>query len=178
MPSLKDFMEAMSTGWPVAVAILVAAVLIVGADQYQVQYVAGLPRVFFAAVFIVGICAFAVCVSKLVVAIVGIPKWFRRRRLQRERRDREIAWLHDLPNDEGYVMAWLFTSNTQAFSTSFGHKLLVGLIQKGLVLQMSGAHSVLDWPHMIPDHIWAEMGRNRELFTVDVRAHQNPFRLY
>lgn len=164
VPTLKEFVDAMSVGWPIALAISIGSSFVLLAHHFQVTYVAGLPQWLLALVFILAVFSAGVWIAELVRAAGRGVKFITQKAAMRKTRRRRLEWLRSLPEHEHNVMAFMFTRNTQAFPAMHGHERLVSLIQKGLITVQPGTHSVLDWPHFIPDYVWKEMERNRERF--------------
>lgn len=177
MPSLKDFIDALSVAWPVALTALIGCVAILAANAYGVSYATGIPGWMLTLLFVVAAFAAGSCFTALVQMAARVPagllRWYR----TRVRRKAEIAWLNDLPDHEHRLMSYLFSSNMQAFAYPFGEGRFVGLIEKGIVLVQGGAHAALDWPHVIPDHIWAEMKKNPAKFRHPPNSG-NPMRIW
>lgn len=154
MPSIKDFIEAMQTTWPVALGIFLGSAAILGADALGVSYVSGLPQWVLGTAFIVS----ALSASILIVAVIRglvdlIAGPFRRRRM-RERQKRHIDDIEKLPRDEQYVLFWAASNNTQVFLAEFNNRLLLPLISKQYIIVHTGTHHIHEWPHHIPDYIW------------------------
>ena len=177
VPSLKEFVDAMGTTWPVAAAISLGSAIILAAEGAGVSYVADLPGYLTTAIFFVAVFAGAVCaVAILQTLLQAIEKWKHARQVAAIEA-RRIKKLINLPPNEHEIMSWLFSSNTQAFAAELADRRLVPLMQKGLIVQhQDGALSVLDWPHAVPDDVWDVMEENPELFTIDLRGRRNPLR--
>jgi hypothetical protein len=154
MPSLKDFMEAMQSSWPVALAITIAASALIAADSNELEYVAALPGWFLGAAFVVGVCSAAVlCVAMLrgVFRATRQVYWWIRSIGSRKR---IAAQLQKLPHDEIHVLVWAKTHGKQVFTASFLEEKLVPLTKKGLVIRHGGQHSIVQWPYSIPNNVW------------------------
>ncbi|TGP28215.1 hypothetical protein EN875_032170 [Mesorhizobium sp. M2D.F.Ca.ET.232.01.1.1] len=164
MPSLKDFIDALSVAWPVALTALIGSTAILAANAYGVVYATGIPGWMLTVLFVVAVFAAGSCFTALVQLVAKAPAWLLKWYRTGVRRKAEIAWLNNLPAHEHRLMAYLFSTNTQAFPYPFGEDRFVGLIQKGLVLRPGGAYQAMSWPHVVPDHIWAEMKKNPAKF--------------
>lgn len=176
VPSLKEFVDAMGAAWPVAAAISVGSFGILGAERAGVSYVDGLPDPLKTAVFFLAVFSGAVCLIAILQTLFkGVASW-RAKRNEKSLRHKQIAKLLDLPPDEHHIMSWLFSANKQAFPAELADRRLVGLRQKGLIVQEGGTNSILDWPHFVPDHVWEAMHSDSDSFTLDLRVHGNPLR--
>lgn len=175
MPSLKDFVEALGTTWPVALAALLGSTAVLTANAYDIAYAAGLADWILTMLFVVAVFAAGVCISKLIQTAIHGLTWVAKWRRTAKYRGRQIKWLNNLPHTEHILMSHLFTANRQAFAYTYGESRFVGLVQKGLVVVRDGQYSLLDWPHIIPDHIWEEMTRNPEKFYYD-EGRGNPLK--
>lgn len=173
MPSLKDFMEAMQAGWPVALTITIAAGAIISADMYKLEYVTTLPRWALGIAFVVGICSAAVlCVAMLrgiLRALHRVYWWIR----SIGSTQRIAARLHELPHDEIHVLVWAKSQGKQVFTASIIEQKLVALTAKGLVVRHGGRHSAAEWPYSIPQNVWdaIDIAFTRE----DPRSVPSPF---
>ena len=166
LPSLKDFMDAMGAKWSTAAAVFLGSAVTIGAAEYKLPYAEDLPEWLILVLFLLGVFSAAILLVETLRGvgwiIRRIGKWRAKRRLTRSR----LKQLDDLPNHEGYVLAYLFTRGTQAFTAPLQHAQLIPLVQKGLIIQQSGTHGMLDWPYYVPDYVWAELKRRESDFRL------------
>lgn len=166
LPSLKEFVEAMGVAWPIAFAALLGSATIVYGHHEALPYLADLPRWFVALFLIIAIFSASICATRLVTKTFEIVRAFKDGRKASAARWKRVQWLYDLPDHEHEVMAYFFTRKMQAFPAEYGHGMLVGLRQKGLIVAQSGQHSILDYPHVIPEYIWEAMELHSDDFTI------------
>jgi hypothetical protein len=154
MPSLKDFVEAMSTSWPVALAIFLGSSATLIGEAYGIEYLATLPNWLLGTAFLLAVFSGAVLAVSLLRSVLSqIARPFRIRRI-RKWKAQHIEKLQRMPTQEIHVLAWVAAQNTQVFLAPLNDAALEPLIAKGYVEIVPGHHSVLDWPHRIPDHVW------------------------
>lgn len=173
-PSLKDFVEAMGVAWPIAFAIWLGSCGILLASYIGVPYAIGLPSWVLTLAFIVGMFSAAICATTALRELIALCGKLLRWRADKTDRLQRLARLVDLPVHEHQIMAFLCITNTQVFPMPYADRRLVGLIEKGLINRQVGEHSLLDWPHAVPNFIWEEMRRHPEKFSIDRRMHGNP----
>lgn len=177
MPSLKEFIDAMDTSWPVALTIFFAASALLYADHSGIRYVQGLPTWFVGAVFVAAVLSGSVVASAAVRKLFALamrPFVTRRRRIAQVK---HVEGLSGLPNNEIAILIWAAAQNTQVFLAPLNHKFLEPLVAKGYVVILPGMHTVHEWPHSIPDHIWQDLRSNPEA----LKKHENmgyPFRYW
>ena len=174
LPSLKDFVEAMGVAWPIAFAIWLGSCAILLAAHMGVTYVAHLPDWLLTLAFLLAVFSGAVCCAAALREFISTGTWLVAGRAAKKDRLQRLIRLNDLPAHEHQIMAFLCMTNTQVFPAQYADARLVGLIEKGLINRQGGQHSILDWPHAVPNFIWDEMRRNPEKFTIDVRVFGNP----
>ncbi|MGX9145921.1 hypothetical protein [Mesorhizobium sp. 128a] len=177
MPTLKDFMEALAVAWPVALTALIGSAAILAANAHGVSYAAGIPAWMLTVLFVVAAFAAGSCIVSLLQAIGRLAAWGLKWNRTRIYRNNQVEMLNNLPENEQALMSYLFTSNMQAFPYPFAEGRFVGLIAKGLVLEGSGQHAAISWPHVIPDHIWAAMKENPSKFRHE-KHDGNPMRRF
>ena len=59
------------------------------------------------------------------------------------------------------TLNWFVERGEQIFEARLDQPELVTLVTSGLVVRRTGQHSVLHWPHYIPDAVWNELIRRR-----------------
>lgn len=162
MPSLKDFIEAMSASWPVALAICLGSSVVLACKSLGVSYLASAPAWLFAATFFAAVLSGSVlAVSALRSAINWISHW--RKRLRRERLEqRHVEKMSELPATEQAILLYALAQGTQVFAAPMNHRLVEPLIAKGYLCIVPGVHDMSEWPHIVPEHIWRALNRDRE----------------
>jgi len=157
LTSIKEFIEAMTASWPAALAAFIGSAGLLFSDHLGVRYLATLPAWALGVALVVAWFSAGILFVALVrwlLDLVGRP--FRRRRKARAKAE-HVEGLAGLPDEEKYILAWAGHRNTQVFLAEFNHELLEPLVAKGYVSIVPGHHSILAWPHRIPDHIWKEV---------------------
>lgn len=166
LPSIKEFVEAMSVAWPVAFAICVASAAVLYANQIGFAYAKELSPGVLTTMFCLAIFSAAVVLTAALRAVLSAPllviDWWQ----EQGRRKARVEMLHGLPSDEHYLMSYMASYGKQAFEAPFGHEKLVGLVQKGLVRRADGQHLAQHWPYYIPDYIWSELQSHPEKFRL------------
>lgn len=153
-PNLKEFMEAMSAKWPVALTILFGSGSLIVADQSAVKYVQSLPDWFLSIAFVAALFSSSILLVALIEALISLViAPFQKRRLAAWRA-KQVEKLNELPPEELYVLLWAARAGRQIFLAQLNEPRLEPLIAKGFVVAVRGSHSILDWPYKIPEHIW------------------------
>ena len=155
MPSLKDIVDAMSASWPAALAIFVAAAAIMGADQFDVQYMDTLPSWSVGAAFLGSILSGSILVVALARAIGNLAMSPMRRRRLKAAQANHARKLEDLPEKECFILVWAVANNTQVISEPYFNNYIKALVAKGFLEIPPGNHHSDETPFYIPDHIWA-----------------------
>lgn len=175
MPSLKDIIDAMNSSWPVALAICLSCLGVLGAYSYYPEYIGGLPSSTKSVVFLGAIFSGSIVLVRIVQVILGMIafpyRFWRRKRAQAQ----HVRQLWDLPNDERWVLAWAVASNKQVILANFTDARLAPLVSKDFLYRLPGNHSILDWPHKVPDHIWKELQRYHRKHPFQVDTTVDPF---
>lgn len=154
MPSIKDFVEAMSTSWPAALAIFIAGASILISDYVGLKYLETLPNWMPGVAFLVTVLSggiLAVALLQSVATLAMRPIW--QRRFKAAQRS-QIADLENLPEPEALLLAWAVANRTQVFSGPYFNPHIKALIAKGLLTIPPGHHHSDEIPLQIPDHIW------------------------
>lgn len=157
MPGLKEFIDAMGASWPVALAACIGSISILVGEGFGISYLATLPRLVFGIAFLIAAFSGAVLIVAIIVKSIAGIEDHRTRRRRAEAKKRHIAALNNLPDEEKAVLNYVASCRTQVFLASMNHNRLEPLIAKGYVEVVRGMHSVVDWPHKVPDHIWNEL---------------------
>lgn len=173
MPSIKDLLDAFAASWRVALVALLASSGLLAAEYHKLEYVADTSRWVINAAFIVGIVSGAILLSFMVAQFARLASYpFRIRATNKEERAKAEALLkhaeklHDLPDDQKYILAYFFTTKQRAFTAEINHKKLIPLVTLGYIRAVSGRHSMIDWPYYIPEHVWDELERYAEGYTI------------
>lgn len=154
MPSLKDFTDAMSATWPVALATFIGSSAILLGEAVDIRYLQTLPDWFLGTAFLVAVFSGSIVVVAIVRGLFELARRpFQYRRIQ-QAKVKHIDRLMGLPDEEKHILAWAVTNGTQVFLAPFNHERLEPLLAKGYVQTVGGTHSIIAWPYSIPDHIW------------------------
>jgi hypothetical protein len=176
MPSIKDFLEMMSTSWQVALGLLFASSGLLVADQYSVSYLASLPTFLPGAAFIIALCSGSVLLVATVRGLVRlIKKPFQRRRLI-AMQSRHAEAVHDLSDAEKWILAWALANRTQVISANFFDATIKALIARDYLIVPPGPHRSDETPLRIPDHVWAVLKRDLQNEDLSSLVGVNPFR--
>ncbi|PZU80670.1 MAG: hypothetical protein DI528_22245 [Shinella sp.] len=172
--NIKDFIEAMNASWPVALAVLLGAFGLLASESYGYEYLADLPKWGRGVIFAVGVFSGAVVAVRLlqwIGYVVSLPhrRWQRKKRIARD-----LQRLAELPSQEQRILYWAAQNNRQVFHCEFNNPPTEALVAKGLVIMIGGAHSVLEWPYSIVDHVWEEVRKDLNSRT-DIPTIGNPF---
>lgn len=173
MPNLKDFLEAMSASWPVALAILLGSSAVLAGERVELSYLTTLPGFIFGIAFLSA--AFSASVLFVTFIRFTLAQFAKSRASQRRKHqiEKHVAGLDDLPAQEREVLSYVAACRTQVFLAPQAHVRLEPLIAKGYVQMMPGIHSILEWPYKVPEHIWAELVNL--VAPVDPASLDNPF---
>lgn len=162
MPSIKDFVEAMSTSWPVALTIFIGSAAALVGEAVGIAYLAALPSWIFGTAFLFAVFSGAIVI---VAALQAFSAWvgrpFRRRRAEQWKAN-HVEQLNHLPPEEAHVLVWAVANNTQVFLARVSHERLEPLVAKGYLQMLPGHHSILKWPYRIPDHIWEALRKDAD----------------
>lgn len=174
LPTLKEFVDAISVGWSVALIALIGSAAMLFAHHAGLPYAREINGFVMSLFFVVAVFAAAVCMVQFILAAFRGGRWIVSAWRGYRFRQHQSKWLNELPENEKYILSYFFTGNRQAFPALLGHGRLVGLVQKGLVIPMENqAANQLEWLHTIPDHIWEEMKKQPQKFTLPNFAHAN-----
>jgi hypothetical protein len=177
MPTLKEFVDAMSVGWPIAMSVFVACTGLLVADYWQIVYFANAPAWILTVLFVVAVFSGSICATELVrLAARGIRRIWDKMQIEKIKK-LQIARLNQLNDSETEILQYLYSMKTQHFPYELGEGRLVSLRQKGLITAASGTNDMMEWPHSVPDHVWNEMAKQHERFFVQrIERRPNPFR--
>lgn len=173
MPNLKDFLEAMSASWPVALAILMGSSAVLVGERVELSYLTTLPDFIFGIAFLLAAFSASVLAVTFIRSVVAQFDALRVHQRRKQQIEKHVSGLADLPNPERDVLTYVAACRTQVFLAPQAHVRLEPLVAKGYVQILPGTHSILEWPHKVPDHIWAELIRLVE--PADPTSLSNPF---
>jgi len=157
MPSIKEFLEAMQSSWPLALTVLLGASGVMVGDYFNVPQLSSLPDWTIGAAYIVAAFSAAiVLVAALRGAIRAAYSPFRKHRAKQWQM-RHVEGLSDLPPDEVYILLWAFVHGRQVVAVEFFDERVKALSAKGYLTLIPGNHHSNKVPYMIPDHIWAQL---------------------
>lgn len=154
---LSDVFAALEIPWPVSLG----AAGVSGAFLYLLDnnshYVQGVPDWAYPAATIVFLTGTVVTIVHLLRILISANN---RRRWRRQREHQIFRELETLTPQEIEIMQQLYRSGRRSFNARLIEERIATLCSKGLIEKMSGAYSVLDWPHVIPHDVWEAMGRD------------------
>lgn len=116
---------------------------------------------------IVGVFAFSILVANIVRAPMIAFQSFRRWRANKAWKLKVAALVEEAPYAERAILAYLVSAGRQAFPAKIDDRRLVPLLAKGIIVQLAGRHSMLDWPHMVQQEVWTYLVENRERFVFE-----------
>jgi len=174
VPNLKDYVEALQAGWFPALASLVGCSIIVAGDWFKVPYLSANPEWLINVAVYVGVFSFAVLVANLVYLPLKLWRALKRRRERKLAQEAVNRRIEQAPDEEKGVLAYLVTTNRQAFTAKLGNPQLAPMVSKGLIVVQPGQHSRLEWPHVVPDVVWDILIENREAFEL-TGANEMPY---
>lgn len=176
MPSIKEFIEAMSASWPVALAIMVGSCAVLAGDYYDLPQLAGVPDWLVGAAYIVAAfsgATLAVGLLRWMIALATLP--FRRMSAEKWRNE-HVQGLSDLPPDEVGILVWALANGRQVVVVEFFDDRIKALAAKGYLTMVPGNHRTNQVPYRIPEHVWRAL-KNEEI-PHDVRQellNHSPF---
>ncbi|RUW26946.1 hypothetical protein EOA34_06590 [Mesorhizobium sp. M4B.F.Ca.ET.013.02.1.1] len=156
IPSLKDFTDAMSASWPVALAACIGSAAVLVGEAFGLHYLSTLPDWLLGAAFLVCVFSGAVVAVAILRFLFSLPRKMLAARRRAKWKRKHVEELQFLPPQELHVLAWAAQCGTQVFTAPYNHQLLEPLIAKGYVQMIGGHHSIVNWPYRIPDHIWEQ----------------------
>lgn len=176
MPSLKDFIEAMSASWPVALTILIGTAAIIIGDAAELPQLAMMPNWVAGTAFIVAAFAAAILVVSAVRGAISLAMAPVRDRRQKQWMAKHLGGVDKLPPEEMHVLAWAVACRTQIISAPYFDARTKALTAKAYLQVVPGQHHTDNTPFKIPGHIWDEI--SKEVIPEDIaerlRAH-SPF---
>jgi hypothetical protein len=133
-----------------AAAVSLACWAVLGLAQVDFLYLGVLPT-WVRAVFV-------------IIALLATMLWFGRiwdlgrgRFVARRCRRAVLAQLDMLSTSEANLLRSQLEENEQTFNAAMDCPVVVGLRRKGLLVRPTGLGNPFEFPHMIPDFVWAEM---------------------
>jgi hypothetical protein len=176
MPSLKDFIAALQSGWFPALACIIGCTIIIAGDYYQIKYLDSVPEWIILTATLLWVFSFAILVANIAYIPVHLWKGMKRNKAKFEQSVSLINSVISAPPEERAVLAYLATTGRKAFIASLDDTKIIPLISKGLVRRDTGYHSVLEWPHIVDDTVWEYITSDKNNFYLS-NAHNipNPF---
>lgn len=168
LPKLRDFLDAFAVPWHIALGVSLACGLLLYLHQLGNPYLQSLPAWVLTIAFVLFLCATVVVAVHILRAAGSYLSFI----LERRKRRLEIRnALTTLSDKEREVLSFLFTRNQQSLVTQMGGPDVSTLVQKRLLVPSGGVHSMLEWPHMVPNDVWIELKvRAGEFQTADPTA--------
>lgn len=154
MPSIKDFIDMMSTSWPVALGLLLASSGVVLADIYSVAYIEALPSWLPGGAFVLGICSGSVLLVTIFRSALELAAAPFKRKKRNAIRAKHVEGLNNISDPEQWILAWAFANRTQVISADYFNETIKALITKGYLVVPAGQHLPNKMPLRVPDHIW------------------------
>jgi hypothetical protein len=155
IPSLKEFIDAMSISWPIALAISIGSGIILVSNEYiHISYVQRLPEWFFTALFIIFIFSLSILIVSIIQTTFRGINILHKNRKHWANLAKHVSQISELPDEEMQILMWAAKHKRKSFVESLHHPQLEPLIAKGFIRVVPGQHSIIDWPYIIPDHIW------------------------
>lgn len=155
MPSIKEFVEALSASWPVALAALLGSSAIVLTKDWGI-----IPSWGISVAFVIGAFAGAVLIVLMIRSIGSwIARWRGRRSWERMK-EKQLIQLGSLSQAETLVAIWAAANRTQVFSAPYFHPAVQALRAKLLIEEIPGSHISDSVPFRFPDHVWEAITRD------------------
>ena len=162
LPKLRDFLDAFDVPWPVAGGVALGSGILIYLHDHDLKYLRQLPDW-------ADTLLFVLFVYGAVVIVMKVLGWFahaNKQRLATLKRFRGInAALDSLNAEEREVLSCLVENNQRSFTTNLADSHVATLLQKGLLVRGEGSHSILDWPHTVPDEVWMHLVIRRHEFV-------------
>ena len=161
LPKLRDFLDAFDVPWPVAAGVAIGSGVLLYFHDNDLRYLRALPDWAVTLLFVL-------VVYGSVVIVIKFLRWFarawQRRNVERKRIEDINAALDSLSVQEHEVLRYLVCNNQQSFTTKLTDSHVATLIQKRLIVRGSDTHSVLEWPHTVPEDVWMLLQIRRHEF--------------
>ncbi|TNB46448.1 hypothetical protein FF124_18185 [Martelella lutilitoris] len=157
MPSLKDFVTAMSVGWPIALAALIGSSLVLVAPEIGIPFAPVLPTWVNNILFVISAFSFSIVIAQLFVFVFMLVRNAIANRRLKSFFSQEIS---DLSDDERYILKYFLERNERAFTARVIDEKIAPLVERGIIIKAYGQHSVLDWPYQIHPIAWKIMKKN------------------
>lgn len=154
---------------------LIASTGLLSADYFQLSYVKSLPGWVLGVTFILLVLSGSVLTVSLIRWVIeAIEKPIRRKRRARWEAE-HVAAINELPNDEGYILAWAVANQMQVFSAPYFNADIKALMAKGYLFNVPGSHAAHQVPFMIPEYIWRYLKQSCEGEDMSRFVGQRPF---
>lgn len=154
MPSIKEFVEAMTASWHAAAAAFLGSVFVIIADIFDFRYLKNLPEWVLAATFIVLVFSTAIILVSLLkhgFHLLRKSQLYKRDALKKSGR---VQRLRELPDSEWNFLVARVVQSEQVFLARIDDPIVNALKVRGYVHMVGGTHSILQWPYQIPDYVW------------------------
>ena len=178
MPSLKDFWEALQAGWLPALAALIGGMVVVAGDWFNIPYLGDAPDWLTVTAVYVGVFSLSILLANIVYLLVHIWRKVKAWQAQEKFRAMVREEIQNAPPQEIAILAYLITSGRKAFSADFNDRRLAPLVSKGIIikLELSGVHSIWEWPYVVQDDVWAFLSENKDqLIVPNIEDVGDPF---
>src|SRR5713226_3299828 len=152
MPSLKEFLDALTASWPVAAAATLGSALILYLHRIHAPYVEQMPEWATTTIVVVGIYGVFVWLIRI---LQGIASLIRRRRGRAMRSELIRHELNTLNREGAIILFDLVGRNQSSFQASMLNDTVSLLVARGLVNRAPGYFSRVAWPHTIDEDVWA-----------------------
>lgn len=173
LPKLKDFLDAFSVAWPISLGVAASCGLLVFLHDAGVRYLQILPDWILAIAFVLALFAGVVFCIHVLRAIGAFAATI----IGRYKRSLKIRnLLVTLSDNEREVLSYLVMRTQQSLVTEMGGADVSTLVQKRLLLPANGVHSILEWPHKVPDDVWLELMMDAENFQTADPEGPPPYR--
>jgi hypothetical protein len=146
----SGWLRALDLRASTAAAVSLGCWAVLGLAERDLLYLGALPtwvRAVFAIIALVGTLLW---LGRLWdVAFARFTGWRRRRAT--------LAQLHNLSTSEAALLRYQLEQNEQTFNAAVDSPVVVGLRLKGLLSRPAGIGNPFEYPHKIPDFVWAEI---------------------
>lgn len=151
---LNDFTKLLELTGPKLLGLFSACLLLRLANAYGFVSLSDLAL---SAPAVVDVVMFLSGALTLMWIAESFIHWLRRKLQQRKHRIQIREWLSTLAEDEKTLLQSMLAANRQSMSAHVMNPIIARLVQKGLLLQASGAGSIRAWSYTIPAEVWTEM---------------------
>lgn len=175
MPSIKDFVEALSASWPVALAALIGSSALVLTQVFDLEVTRSIPAWGISVAFVVAVFAAAVLIVSVIRSLGSLIVRARSKRSWKRMKTKQLADLASLPQAEALVVLWAAANKTQVISAPYFHPAIQALRAKLLLEEIAGSHMSNQVPFRFPDHIWEVIAQDYARSPVGEILRGKPF---